>query len=234
MVSAATKEEWLSRVNTESGQSGTFGVDVSELALTVGSLGLQLSTIVSATVKWSVGHGVAVARDQGGSFVSDPTQVTVNFPIVHTDEDGPKFDNGSGVGLDVDFMMTRDRMSFGVSVQNVFNTLTTSRRTSPLRGGAAIITGGFQRGGELAHRRRSGRALVGINLWCPQQKHQGPVRERGVIRCWVRDPRRYDQSHTTINRVTVSTPSSSVEITNSVSPRAQVARIPAGPRTSPK
>ncbi|MCH7564823.1 MAG: conjugal transfer protein TraF [Gemmatimonadetes bacterium] len=202
VISAATKEEWLSRVNTEGRQSGTFGVDVSELALTVGRLGLQLSTIVSATmnlapdiveavlfgnagrtgsptdlsfsgstlegfavttaglslgvpinsatggmaigatVKWSVGHGVAVARDQGGSFVSDPTRVTVNFPIVHTDEDDPEFNNGSGVGLDVGFMMTRDRMSFGVSVQNVFNTFAWKEETLRYRPGTADIQQG--------------------------------------------------------------------------------------------
>lgn len=202
VISPATKEDWLSRVTAEGGQSGTLGADISEIALTVGSLGLQVSTIVSssmnlapdaveavlygnagrtgspadlslsgssldgfaittagfslavplgggdgataigATVKYSIGHGVGVARDEGGAFTSDPLRVTANFPLLYTDEDDYQFNNGSGVGVDVGFMMKRDRVSFGASVQNIVNTFAWDEATLAYRPGTATLEQG--------------------------------------------------------------------------------------------
>ena len=46
----ATKEEWLQRAAASGGQSGSVGVDVSEIALTVGRFGLQVSTLAAANL----------------------------------------------------------------------------------------------------------------------------------------------------------------------------------------
>ena len=202
LISPATKEDWLSRVTAEGGQGGTLGVDISEIALTVGSFGLQVSTIVSgsinmapdiveavlygnagrtgsptdfslsgssldgfaittaglslavplsggdgamaigATMKYSIGHGVVMARDEGGAFTSDPVRITVNFPMLHTDGDNYQFNNGSGVGVDVGFMMQRDRVSFGASLQNIVNTFAWDEATLAYRAGTVTLEQG--------------------------------------------------------------------------------------------
>lgn len=46
VIPEATKDEWLTRVTTEGGQTGSFGVDISEVAVTSGNVGLQVSTIM--------------------------------------------------------------------------------------------------------------------------------------------------------------------------------------------
>ena len=99
-----------------------FGVTTAGL-----SLGWPLSTeagemALGATLKYSVGHVVAVGRDQGGRLESDPVRVDVKFPMITFDEDGETFNNGSGIGLDVGFQLKRDRVSLGAAVLNVFNT----------------------------------------------------------------------------------------------------------------
>lgn len=55
----ATKEEWLTDVIDAGGEIGALGADVSGLALTVGNLGLQVSTLASGDV--SVPPGVVEA-----------------------------------------------------------------------------------------------------------------------------------------------------------------------------
>jgi hypothetical protein len=88
-----------------------------------------------ATVKYSVGHGVAVARSTSGSVSLDPIKVDVNFPAVHTSED--PINTGNGVGVDVGFMLKQDRLSFGVSVQNVVNTFAWDESKLAFRAGTA-------------------------------------------------------------------------------------------------
>tara|TARA_B100000809_G_scaffold255919_1_gene295144 strand:+ start:1158 stop:2450 length:1293 start_codon:yes stop_codon:yes gene_type:complete len=46
MIPEATKEDWLDRVITEGGQTGSLGIDISEVAFTSGNLGFQVSTLV--------------------------------------------------------------------------------------------------------------------------------------------------------------------------------------------
>ena len=195
LLSAATKEEWLTRVVANGGETGSFGADITEFAFTAGNFGLQVSTVAAgsltlspgmveailfgnggrtgaaadlilsgaaaegfaistgglsiafpiasatgdmafgATVKYSVGHGVAVARSTSGSVSLDPIKVDVNFPAVHTSED--PINTGNGVGVDVGFMLKQDRLSFGVSVQNVVNTFAWDESKLAFRAGTA-------------------------------------------------------------------------------------------------
>ncbi len=201
-VSNAVKEEWLTSVGAEGGQRGIVGVDVSEMALTFGNIGLQLSTIASinlnlptgiveallygnggrtgtpsdltlsgasvdvfamttgglsvaiplsnpttdmaigATVKYTVGHGVAVARSSGGSIQSDPIRVDVDFPMAITSENVAGANNGNGIGVDVGFMLKRDNFSFGASAQNIVNTFAWDDTKLGFRPGTALLQQG--------------------------------------------------------------------------------------------
>ncbi len=205
LMSPATKEEWLSRVTAAGGQSGSAGADVTELALSLGRFGVQMSTIiggqmdlspdlveailygnagrtgtpsdlsfsgsetdgyavstvgvsfglpiasasgdmaVGATLKYSVGHAVGVGRDQGGSFISSPVGVDVDFPMIHTDDtllEDQEFNNGGGVGLDLGFQMKKDKVSFGAAVLNVVNTFEWDESTLVYRPGVANMQEG--------------------------------------------------------------------------------------------
>jgi len=50
LLPTAAKEDWLTRVRRNGSQTGSVGVEISELALTVGRIGLQLSTIASGNI----------------------------------------------------------------------------------------------------------------------------------------------------------------------------------------
>lgn len=115
------------------------GATVNGFAFTTAglSIGIPLGSGASdmalgATVNYTVGHGLVLARGAGG-ILADPVEVNVNFPTVFSCEvvnegDGTGCDENfdpfgaSGVGLDLGFMMKQDRFSFGASVTNVVNT----------------------------------------------------------------------------------------------------------------
>ncbi len=76
------------------------------------------------TLKYSIGHGVAVARDQGSTIGADPLRVAMAFPVVHTDENTRDLNNGSGMGLDLGVQFKQGSLSLGASAQNVFTNFT--------------------------------------------------------------------------------------------------------------
>ena len=55
LVPAAAKEEWLARVTEQDREVGSVGLELSEIALTTGRFGFQLSTLVGATADLSPG-----------------------------------------------------------------------------------------------------------------------------------------------------------------------------------
>lgn len=202
VVSSTVKENWLSQVSAQGHQAGSVGAAVTAVALTVGRIGFQVSTIgggnmsmtpdvmevalfgnagrtgsatdlslsgssldgfgvttaglafgiplttesgamaLGATLKYSVGHVVAVGREQGGSLESNPIRVNVNFPTVMVEDDDYDPNNGSGIGLDVGFQMERDRMHFGATVQNLFNTFAWDEDRLVYRPGTALLEQG--------------------------------------------------------------------------------------------
>lgn len=209
LVPTAVKQDWLDRVTADGGQSGTFGVDISEIAFTSGNIGFQISTVVAgavdlspgiveavlfgnagrtgspanlalspasvegfgittaglsigipisspasdiaigATLKYSVGHGLAVGRSSSGSVSADPVAVDLNFPVVHSTAFsfdnfgvGDILDGGTGIGVDVGFMVKKDNLSFGASVQNVVNTFEWDESKLSYRAGTASFETG--------------------------------------------------------------------------------------------
>ncbi|MFQ5536087.1 MAG: DUF5723 family protein [Gemmatimonadota bacterium] len=202
LVPTSTKDRWLSEVQSANGQRGSVGVDISELALSVGRIGFQVSTLVSAelnlspgvvqallygnagrtgqpedisltgstvrgyavttagvslgfplpsaagsmalgaTLKYSVGHGLILAEGGTGTIQADPVRVDLNFPAVMPDDEDFQINNGTGVGLDVGFMMQRDRISVSAAVLNLFNTFAWETQNFIYRPGTARLEEG--------------------------------------------------------------------------------------------
>jgi len=46
LIPATTRADWLALVSDEGGQTGSFGIDISELAFTSGNFGFQISTLM--------------------------------------------------------------------------------------------------------------------------------------------------------------------------------------------
>jgi F plasmid transfer operon, TraF, protein len=132
------------------GRTGTasdlslMGARVDGFAMTTAgvSLGFPIPSAsgdmaVGATVKYTVGHGVAVGRSMSGMAQSDPIRIDIDFPIVMTSEDVNGVNNGNGVGVDLGFMLKRDRLSLGASLLNIVNTFEWDETKLAFRPGTA-------------------------------------------------------------------------------------------------
>lgn len=111
------------------------------------SFGVPLSTsegsmALGATLKYTVGHALAVGRSQGGGLQSNPLRVDVDFPVITIDDNDVPLNAGSGVGLDVGFQMQRDRLSIGAAVQNLFNTFSWDETKLFYRPGTVLLEQG--------------------------------------------------------------------------------------------
>jgi len=205
LVPGSVKEAWLTSIEAAGGQSVLAGLDVSGLALTFGSFGLQVSTTGSAdfflppgvaeailygnagrtgeasdldlaglgadafatttagvtyafpvgpamfgvTGKYTVGHGLAVARATSGSISSNPIRIALESPVIGPCDD--EFfgncaesvgNNGSGFGADVGFMMNLPVVRIGASITNVFNTFAWDVATLSYRPGTMLVEEG--------------------------------------------------------------------------------------------
>ena len=180
-IPAATKEEWLQSVITEGGLATRGGVAVTPFALSVGPIGLQISTVASvdvslgpdavelalfgnagrtgttrdmtlagtgadgwaattgavtlgiplpgaqggdlavgATLKYTVGHVVARARDDGSLLRTNPLGIDLVLPSIAPDS--LTSNNGTGVGLDIGVAWEGSTWAVSGAIQNVFNT----------------------------------------------------------------------------------------------------------------
>ena len=100
VVPAATKESWLSAIEAAGGQTVLVRGDVSALALTIGSVGLQVSTVGSATMNLPVGAAEAILYGNAGR-----TGSASDLDLT---------------GLDVDaFVLTTGALSWGFPVGRV-------------------------------------------------------------------------------------------------------------------
>jgi hypothetical protein len=101
--------------------SAVDGVALSTGAISFGTRageGLWLGV----TGKYTVGHGAVIGRDVGSSLRSSPLQGQIQFPVIIPRTEDPEIDNGSGFGMDLGVLYQRGRLTFGGTVQNVFNT----------------------------------------------------------------------------------------------------------------
>jgi hypothetical protein len=93
---------------------------------------------IGATLKYVAGNAIAMAEDQGTTTTSDA--VSVNFPVVYSRPDS-NTTVGSGIGLDVGFAWSKDKLSFGATVQNVFNTFAWDEGKLLAKNGTAVFNG---------------------------------------------------------------------------------------------
>ncbi len=73
---------------------------------------------LGVTAKYVVGHFVAMAQDAGSQVGT--SAITLNMPSVYSRPDSSA-NVGSGVGVDLGFAYTAQKLSFGAAVQNVMN-----------------------------------------------------------------------------------------------------------------
>lgn len=76
LVPAETKEAWLNLITTEGGQSGSGGARLSLFALNAGRIGVQVSTLVSASLNLSPGVAEAILFGNAGR-TGEPTDVDI-------------------------------------------------------------------------------------------------------------------------------------------------------------
>ena len=78
------------------------------------------------TVKYTLGHAVAVGRS-AGRIEAESLQADLDSYLIHTRitddlEVADYVNGGSGIGLDLGLMVSLDRLTVGAAVQNLFNT----------------------------------------------------------------------------------------------------------------
>jgi hypothetical protein len=74
------------------------------------------------TVKYVMGHAMALGDNSSGATTVDPVAVDLAFPLVHTDVEGDfALDAGSGVGIDLGATIESGDWTIAGVVQNVTN-----------------------------------------------------------------------------------------------------------------
>ena len=182
-IPVATKEEWLQSVINEGSLAAQAGLAVTELARSVGPIGLQISSVaqmdaslgpdavelalfenagrtgttrdmtlagtsangwaattvavafgmglpapasqggslaVGATLKYTVGHGVLAARDDGSTITANPIGIDLALPSIAPDSFNAN--SGSGVGLDIGAAWEGSTWTLTAAIQNLFHT----------------------------------------------------------------------------------------------------------------
>ena len=71
-------------------------------------------------MKYTVGHGVGIVRDQGSIIRSNPVGIDLTLPAIVPDSFS--VNNGTGVGLDLGLAWEGPTFTVGLSVENLFNT----------------------------------------------------------------------------------------------------------------
>lgn len=102
----------------------------------------EIATLsVGATLKYTIGHLMVTAVDQGGGATVDPLEVRFELPVVQTDSDAGAGGRGSGVGLDLGLAWQNGALRAGLVVQNAFNTFSWKEENLLFRSGAVTVSG---------------------------------------------------------------------------------------------
>ena len=116
------------------------------LSLTLGPLPDQHFSI-GATVKYTIGNFLFLARDEQSTLTSSPVEVDLEFPVVHTplpDENGEglgpeMLNNGSGWGLDLGAAWQGGIFSAAAVIRDVVNTFEWDADALEYSAGWAIV-----------------------------------------------------------------------------------------------
>ncbi len=101
--------------------------------------GREQSLALGATVKYSVGNALALARDAGSTLGSDPLEIEVTLPVLHSDPDEGAAGQGSGLGLDLGAAWGWGPWSAGAVVKNLFHTFEWKLESMIYRPGEAFF-----------------------------------------------------------------------------------------------
>ena len=93
---------------------------------------------IGATVTRTVGNGLISAADNGSAATTDPLELGLAFPIIHTDTTF-NFDSGSGYGLDVGAAWQGGPLTLGLVVYNLVNTFEWDAESFQYRRGTAMF-----------------------------------------------------------------------------------------------
>jgi hypothetical protein len=81
-----------------------------------------ITTFAGGTLTYSVGNFVGLARDAGSEVTSDPIEVDVAFPVIHSDTDEYDLSQGTGFGLDIGAAWLSGPLTLGATLHNVVHT----------------------------------------------------------------------------------------------------------------
>lgn len=123
-----------SRLDLFAASTFSAGVGVPVLE---GATGPRLA--VGATLKRTVGHALALARDDGSRLEGDPVAIDVAFPLLHTRTGAPENTAGRGFGLDLGVAAESGRWALGAAVHDVVSTFAWDEASVVYRPGRALF-----------------------------------------------------------------------------------------------
>jgi hypothetical protein len=122
-----------------------FGIDAFSTTTAGVSYAFPVGpAMFGVTGKYTIGHGLAVARATSGSISTDPISISLESPSIAPCDDtvlgGCTEGNGNagnGFGADVGFMMDLPTVTLGASIINLFNTFSWDPAALSYRPGTA-------------------------------------------------------------------------------------------------
>jgi hypothetical protein len=114
----------------ESTAALSFGIPISKSG--------TRSVAVGITAKYTIGHGIIVAQDQGSTVSAEPA-LSLNFPVILPNTDDFDAQAGNGFGLDIGFAMSQGKTTIGASVKNIVNSFKWDETKLVFRPGTATF-----------------------------------------------------------------------------------------------
>jgi len=115
-----------------------FTTGAASYGLSLGNSRSGHGFALGITGKYIVGNFLAMAEDQGSN--ASANSVAVNFPMIYSRPDS-NIVVGSGAGVDVGLAWSASRLSFGATVQNIFNSFAWDQTKLMSKAGTALFDG---------------------------------------------------------------------------------------------
>ena len=110
-------------IDVSGAQLNTFATSTIAASYAIPLRSATGSMAFGATIKYTIGHLLLFGQEQDSQISESPLTLNVRFPIVGTlsENQDNGFNNGHGIGINVGFAMQRERLTLGLTVQNVFS-----------------------------------------------------------------------------------------------------------------
>lgn len=111
-------------------------------ALDVELMGMEEEALaLGVTTRWVTGHALVLGRDLGSEVGSDPLQVGLDWPVVHTRSEAGAMDGGTGVALDLGASWEGGPWAASLAIRDAVNTFSWDESSLEVRPGAAFFDG---------------------------------------------------------------------------------------------